>query len=121
MLSPLSNIAEHLPSIQSPNDVLPEGILGWLGEAKVSYSFSHCGAQLILAYCWARPAVLAAGKKRGGMLLFLKFLYFLLFSSFFPTPLFHLLYYLFFYLSSPFLSETTQNDPQGLTCPHATQ
>ena len=31
----------------------------------------------------------------------------------FPSiPLFHLLYY----LSSPFLWETTQNDPQGLTC-----
>ena len=32
-----------------------------------------------------------------------------------PVPLFYLLYYLF-YISSPFLWETTQNDPQGLTC-----
>ena len=32
-------------------------------------SFCHLGAQLILAYSWARPAVLAAGKGRGGMLL----------------------------------------------------
>ena len=33
----------------------------WLGEAKVSCSFCHQGAQLILAYSWARLAVLAAG------------------------------------------------------------
>ena len=38
---------------------------GWLGEAKVSCSFCHRGAQLILAYSWARSAVLAAGKGRG--------------------------------------------------------
>ena len=36
------------------------------------------------------------------------------FSSFSPV-LFNFLYYLF-YLSSPFLWEMTQNDPQGLTC-----
>ena len=34
--------------------------------------------------------------------------------SFFPVPLFHLLYYLF-YLVSSFLWETAQNDPQGLS------
>ena len=34
---------------------------------------------------------------------------------FHPVLLFHLLYYLF-YLSSSFLWETTQNDPQGFTC-----
>ena len=49
------------------------------------------GVQLILAYSWARPAVLAAGKGRGGMLLFPLFLHFLSFRSFFPIPLFHLL------------------------------
>ena len=38
---------------------------GWLGEAKVSCSFCHWGALLILAYSWARPAVFAAGKGRG--------------------------------------------------------
>ena len=32
-----------------------------------------------------------------------------------PLSLFHHLYYIF-YLSSSFLGETTQNDPQGLTC-----
>ena len=52
-------------------------------------------------------------KDWGGMLLFLLFLHFHSFSSF-SDPLFHLVYYLFC-LSSPFLWETTQNDPQGLT------
>ena len=46
----------------------------WLSEAKVSCSFCHQGAQMILAYSWARPAVVAAGKGRGGMLLFLLFI-----------------------------------------------
>ena len=75
----------------------------------------HWGVQLILAYSWARPAILVVGKGRGGMFLFLLFLHFHSCSSFFPVPLFHLLYSLF-YLFSPFLWETTQNDPQGLTC-----
>ena len=48
------------------------------------------------------------------MFLFLLFLHFHSCSSFFPVPLFHLLYSLF-YLFSPFLWETTQNDPQGLS------
>ena len=70
-------------------------------------------------------ADLAAGDCRWGMFLFLLSLHFHSFSSFSPVPLFHLLYYLF-YLSppfsfsvpsiSPFLWETTQNDPQGLMC-----
>ena len=38
---------------------------GWLGEAKVSYILCHWGIQLILAYSWAKPAVLAAGKVEG--------------------------------------------------------
>ena len=71
--------------------------------------------QLRLSYSWVRPAILAAGKGRGGMFLFLPFLHFNSFSSFSPVLLFHLLYYLL-YLFSPFLLETTQNDPQGLTC-----
>ena len=49
----------------------------------------------ILAYSWARPAILVAGKDRG-MFLFLLFLHFHSCSSFFPVPLFHL-----FYLFSP--------------------
>ena len=90
-------------------------IEGWSGGAKVLCILHHWGVQLILAYSWARPAILVVGKGRGGMFLFLLFLYFLSCSSFFPVPLFHLLYSLF-YLFSPFLWETTQNDPQGLTC-----
>ena len=62
----------------------------------------HWGVQLILAYSWARPAILVAGKGRGGMFLFLLFLHFHSCSSFFRVPLFHLLYYLF-HLFSPFL------------------
>ena len=88
---------------------------GWSGGAKVLCILHHWGVQLILAYSWARPAILVVGKGRGGMFLFLLFLHFLSCSCFFPVPLFHLLYSLF-YLSSPFLWETTQNDPQGLTC-----
>ena len=44
----------------------PEG--GWLGEAKVSCILCHRGIQLILAYSLARPALLAAGKGRGGII-----------------------------------------------------
>ena len=69
-------------------------LVGWLGEATVSYILRHQGVQLRLAYSWARPAVLAAGKGRGGMFLFLLFLYFQSFSFISPVPLFHLLYYL---------------------------
>ena len=89
---------------------------GWSGGAKVLCILHHWGVQLILACSWARPAILVVGKGRGGMFLFLLFLHFHSCSSFFPVPLFHLLYSLF-YLFSPFLWETTQNDPQGLTCP----
>ena len=88
---------------------------GWLGVAKVMGILHHWGVQLILASSRARPAILLAGKGRGGMFLILLFLNLHSCSSFFPGPLFHLLYYLF-YIFSPFLWETTQNDPQGLTC-----
>ena len=89
--------------------------VGWSGGAKVLCILHHRGVQLILAYSWARPAILVVGKGRGGMFLFLLFLHFHSCSSFFPVPLFYLFYCLF-YLFSPFLWETTQNDPQGLTC-----
>ena len=36
--------------------------------AKVSCILHHKGIQLILAYSWTRPAILVAGKGRGGML-----------------------------------------------------
>ena len=38
---------------------------GWSGVAKVSCILHHRGVQLILAYSWARPAILVAGKGRG--------------------------------------------------------
>ena len=78
-------------------------------------SFVTRGVQLILADSWARPAILVAGKGREVMFLFLLFLHFHSCFSFFPVPPFHLFCYLFC-LFSPFLWETTQNDPQGLTC-----
>ena len=56
---------------------------GWLGEAKVSCILLHWGVQL----SWARPAILAAGKGRGEMFLFLLVLHFHSFSSFSPVPL----------------------------------
>ena len=46
---------------------------GWSGGAKVSCILRHRGIQLILAYSWTRPAILVAGKRRGGMFLFLHF------------------------------------------------
>ena len=94
---------------------MPRGGGGGSGGAKVLCILHHRGVQLILAYSWARPAILVVGKGRGGMFLFLLLLHFHSCSSFFPVPLFHLLYSLFC-LFSPFLWETTQNDPQGLTC-----
>ena len=62
-----------------------------------------------------KPALLVAGKDRGGMILFLLSLYFHSYYSFFPVPLFHLFYYLF-YPFSPFLLDTTQSDLQGVMC-----
>ena len=74
-------------------------IWGWLGEAKVSCIYRHRGVQLILAYSWARPAIIVAGmivgynwarpaipvagKGRGVRVLFLLFLHF---HSFFFLP-----------------------------------
>ena len=49
----------------------------------------------------------AAGKDRGGMLLFLLFLHFLSFPSFFTIPPFHLLYYLFSFL--PFSNQSIKS------------
>ena len=80
-------------------------VWGWSGGAKVLCILDHRGVQLILAYSWARPAILVVGKGRGGMFLFLLFLHFNSCSSFFPVPLFHLLYSLF-YLFSPLGDDT---------------
>ena len=89
---------------------------GCSGVEKVLCILRHRGVQLILAYSWARPAILVAGKGIGvdvfiSSVSSLSFLF-----LFLPCPsLFNLLYYLFS-LFSPSLWETTQNDPQGLTC-----
>ena len=86
---------------------------GCSGVEKVLCILRHRGVQLILAYSWARPAILVAGKGIGvdvfiSSVSSLSFLF-----LFLPCPsLFNLLYYLFC-LFSPSLWETTQNDPQG--------
>ena len=82
---------------------------GWLGGAKALFIPHHWGVQLILTYSWARPAILVAGKGRGGMFL-------LCFFTFIPVP----------FSSHPSLSSLLSlfflslgddtNDPQGLTC-----
>ena len=41
------------------------GFMWWSGVAKVSCVLRHRGVQLILAYSWARLAILVAGKGRG--------------------------------------------------------
>ena len=82
------------------------GVVVWCKG--VLCSLLHRGVQLILACSWARLAILVAGWGRGGMFLFLLFLYFHSCSFFFPVPLLNLLYYLFFHpcpsLKSPLLS-----------------
>ena len=62
------------------------------GSGKVCFAivafpfyFRHRGVQLILAYSWARPAILVAGKGRWGIFLFLLFLHFHS-CSFLPCP-----------------------------------
>ena len=67
-------------------------MLGWSGVAKVLCILHHRGVQLILAYSWARPAIIVAGKGRGWMFLFFLFLLFHSCFSFFPVPRFHLFY-----------------------------
>ena len=73
-------------SVMSKFDIYVD-VRGWSGGAKVLCILHHWGVQLILAYSWARPAILVVGKGRGGMFLFLLFLHFHSCSSFFPVPL----------------------------------
>ena len=80
----------------------------WLGVAKVSCILRHLGVQLILAYIWARPAIIVAGKGIEGMFFISSVSSLSFLSSFFPVPLFQFLCYLFCLLS-PSLWETTQN------------
>ena len=86
----------------------------WLGEAKVSCISRYWGVQLRLSYSWARPAITAAGKDRGGMFLFLHWFIFLITPPPPPPPPF--LFNFLCYLLALFCREMTQNDPQGFTC-----
>ena len=70
-----------------PDQLASELILGWSNGAKVSCILRHRGNQVILAYSWARPAILVAGVGRGGMFLFLLFLHFHSCFSFFRFSL----------------------------------
>ena len=65
--------------------------VGWSGGAKVLCILHHRGVQLILAYSWARPAILVVGKGRGGMFLFLLFLFLFLPCPSLSSPLLSLL------------------------------
>ena len=47
------------------NIIFTHDTQGWSGGAKVSCILRYRGVQLILAYSWARPAILVAGKGRG--------------------------------------------------------
>ena len=91
----------HHPHLYIPRE-------GWSGGAKVSCILCHRGVQLILAYNWAMPAILVAGKDREVMFLFLLFLHFHSCSSFFPVPLFHLFCYLFCRFFSLSLGDDTK-------------
>ena len=85
-------------------------LLGVVGSGKRVVYLASPGRQLILAYSWARPAIFAALRVEGEC--FYSFCLTFIHFPFSPVPLFHLL--CLFYLSSPFLWEMTQNDPQGL-------
>ena len=65
--------------------VLHEGQLR-LGVAKISSILRHLGVQLILAYSWARPDILVAGKDRGGGGRREGYFYFFCFFAFIPAP-----------------------------------
>ena len=77
-----------------------------LGVANMSCILRHRGVQLILAYSWARLAILAAGKGRGNCF-YISSVSSLLFLFLFSVPVFYLLYY-FFYLFSLSLGDDTK-------------
>ena len=71
--------------VYNKNAMVPRLFQPLKGVATVSRILRQRGVHLILANsCWTRPAILVAGKGRGGMVLFLLFLYFHSCSSFFP-------------------------------------
>ena len=78
-----------------------KGVVGW---CKGIVYLTSPGIQLILAYNLARPAILLISSVSSLPFLFL----------FLPCPSLSSL--VLSYLFSPFLWETTQNDPKGLRC-----
>ena len=63
-----------------------KAIMLWYGRVcRQCHVLRHWGVQLILAYIWARLAILVAGKCSRGMFLFLLFLHFHSCSFFFPS------------------------------------
>ena len=103
----MGTLYQFLTVICPPHTRIFVGVVG-CGEGIV-YLTSPRGIQLILAYSWAKHTILVAGKGWG------ECFYFFCFFTFIPVPL-PSLSVSFYYLFSPFLWETTQNDPQGLTC-----
>ena len=55
--------------ITAHTPISAQSTMGWLDVVKVLFILHHRGVQLILAYSWARLAILAAGKGRGGQFL----------------------------------------------------
>ena len=64
----------------------PLAKLGVVGVAKVSGILRHRGVQLILASIWARPAILVAGKGRGGNVFISSFFSLSFLFLFLPCP-----------------------------------
>ena len=63
IIQSLTTITLYLGSVDTSFSL---SFQGWSGGAKVLCILHHWGVQLILAYSWARPAILVVGKGRGG-------------------------------------------------------
>ena len=88
---------------------LPGRVVGW-GKSVVC--LTSPGVQLIFAYSWARPAILAEGKGRGGNV-FISSVSLLSFIFLSPLSL-SFISSTVSYLSSPFFWETTQKWPTSV-------
>ena len=89
---------------------------GWLDEVLLCI-LHHRGVQLILAYSWDRPAILAAGKGRGGLFLFLASSLLFIFLFLPCSLLSHLLYSLLSLFSLSLGDDTkwpTRVDPKTI-------
>ena len=90
------------------------GLLGVVGWCEVMY-FTSPGCPIDIGLQLGKACYSCSRRWKRGKFLFLLFVHFHSCSSFFLVPFFQLFNCLF-YLFSPFLWETTKNDPQGLTC-----